>query len=184
MLCGQIILSESRSRHTDRKHKGLKVSYRFHNDSKQPKLMFGGLSSTKNNNPATNDDNGDGLPVCEEVTGASDHEERGGAVAVGGEREQEHSVRQEEILLELEPGGSAQTVQLRRLCPVFQPEGKADNGDKMMSSNDYSSDNSATVAADDAANNDNDGPGHVGKLSPGSPRWMWRRHGQFDCHKR
>ena len=45
--------------------------------------MFGGPSSTKDNTPATNDDNGDGLPVCEEVTGASDHEERGGAVASG-----------------------------------------------------------------------------------------------------
>ena len=168
MSCGQIILSESKSRHTERKHKGLKVSYRFHNDSKQPKLMFGGPSSTKDNTPAANDDNGDGLPVFEEVTGASDHEERGGAVAVGGE--QEHSVRQEKLLQEPGGSGSVQTVQLRRLCPVFHAEGEVDNGDKMVSGNDDSSDNSATVtvAADD---NDNDEPGHVGKLSPGSRKY-------------
>ena len=145
MECGVVILSESQSRHSRRKHNGRKVLYKFHNDAKQPKLMFGGSSSSKAkdtnfNTPAANDHDDDGeVSVCEEVTGASDHEECGGAVAVGAE--QEHSVRQE-------PGGSVQTVQLRRLCPVFQTKGEVDGG------NDDSSDNSATVAADDAANND------------------------------
>ena len=173
MECGVVILSESQSRHSRRKHNGRKVLYKFHNDAKQPKLMFGGSSSSKAkdtnfNTPAANDHDDDGeVSVCEEVTGASDHEERGGAVAVGGEREQEHSVRQEEFLQE--PGGSVQTVQLRRLCPVFQTKGEVDGG------NDDSSDNSANVtvaaAADDDANNDNDGLGHVGNLSPGSRKY-------------
>ena len=173
MECGVVILSESQSRHSRRKHNGRKVLYKFHNDAKQPKLMFGGSSSSKAkdtnfNTPAANDHDDDGeVSVCEEVTGASDHEERGGAIAVGGEREQEHSVRQEEFLQE--PGGSVQTVQLRRLCPVFQTKGEVDGG------NDDSSDNSANVtvaaAADDDANNDNDGLGHVGNLSPGSRKY-------------
>ena len=168
MECGVVILSESQSRHSRRKHNGRKVLYKFHNDAKQPKLMFGGSSSSKAkdtnfNTPAANDHDDDGeVSVCEEVTGASDHEECGGAVAVGAE--QEHSVRQE-------PGGSVQTVQLRRLCPVFQTKGEVDGG------NDDSSDTSANVtvaaaaSADDDANNDNDGLGHVGNLSPGSRKY-------------
>ena len=138
MECGVVILSESQSRHSRRKHNGRKVLYKFHNDAKQPKLMFGGSSSSKAkdtnfNTPAANDHDDDGeVSVCEEVTGASDH-----AVAVGGEQEQ--SDHQEELLQEPGGSGSGHTVQLRRLCPVFQPEGKADNGDKMMSSNEETS---------------------------------------------
>ena len=56
MKCGEVLMTENKKKHVNRKHNGESIDFRFHNDSKQTKLCFATKDLNSNTTELTNKD--------------------------------------------------------------------------------------------------------------------------------